>query len=92
MDCFFSFHIFIFTLFLQGEGIKEINKKKINAIYAVYSCPYMVGERGWWRGGRERVTGMFSSLVHNNRTKFIQFKHIKLKGRAKGESRSVFGL
>lgn len=52
----------------------------------------MVGERGWWRGGRERVTGMFSSLVHNNRTKFIQFKHIKLKGRTKGESRSVFGL
>lgn len=43
---------------------------------------------GWKAGG---VRGMFSSLVHNIRPRFIQFKHIKLKGRAKVESRTLFG-
>lgn len=42
-------------------------------------------------GGRG-IIGMFCSLVHNNRPKCMQFKHIKLKGLAKDESRTVFGL
>lgn len=64
----------------------------MNAIYAVYSCP-LYGVRkyvaaGWKAGG---VKAMFSSLVHNIRPRRIQFKHIKLKGRAKVESRILFG-